>query len=167
MTGRTGGATTGRVARELAVERHERAVELIDVEAIRRALAGSPVALTALERDVVITIADLDGLDRQITARGLGLSLNAVEYAITRRRRRVPSLTRDLWAAVMLRPASALVDAVRAGDAEAVAAVLAGLDAQGFAALSVVLAAAVSDASILPAAVDDPARIEACEQPAM
>lgn len=167
MTDRTGGATTGRVARELAVERHERAVELIDAEAIRRALSGSPAGLTALERDVVITIADLDGLDRRITAAGLGVSLNALEYAILRRRQRVPELTRDLWAAVMLRPAALLVDAVRAGDADGVAAVLAGLDAQGFAALAVVLAAAVSDASILPAVVDDPARIEAYEQPGM
>lgn len=141
MSARNGGDTTGRVARELAAERHEHAVELIDAEAIRRALRGSPVALTALERDVVITIADLDGLDRQITAAGLGVTRDALDHMIKRRRPRAAALTRDLWAAVMLRPAADLVEAVRAGDAGAVAGVLVGLDRQRLAAMAVVLAA--------------------------
>lgn len=148
MSGRTGGETTGRVARELAAERHEKAVHLVDGEAIRRALSGCPTALTELERGVVITIADTDGLDREITAQGLGMSRGTLDWAILRRRQRVPVLTRDLLAAALLRPAGDLVDAVRDADADAVAGVLSGLDRQRLAALRVVLASLVLDAEL-------------------
>lgn len=148
MAARTGGETTGRVARELAAERHEKAVHLVDGEAIRRALSGCPTALTELERGVVITIADTDGLDREITAQGLGMSRGALDWAILRRRQRVPALTRDLMAAALLRPAGDLVGAVRDADAEAVAGVLSGLDRQRLAALCVVLASLVLDAEL-------------------
>lgn len=149
MTARNGGDTTGRVIREQSVERHERLVELVDAVAIRRALSGCPSAieaLTALEREVVIAVADIDGLDRQVTARGLGLSKGGLDWAIVRQRRRVDELTRDLLAASMLRPAGDLVAAVAAEDPNAVAAVLLGRDLQRLAALCVVLASMVADA---------------------
>ena len=151
MSGRPG-ELTGRVARELATERHERLVELVDAVTIRRALSGCPSvleAMTDLERELVVAIADIDGLDREITARGLGISKGALEWTITRRRRRVEALTRDLWAASALRPAAELIAAVGAGDAGAVASLLRPLDPQRFAALAVVLAAAVADPDVL------------------
>lgn len=151
MTGRPGEAT-GRLLREQARERHERAVELVDVEAVRRALTGCPSvlgAMTDLERELVVTIADVGGLSREITARGLGVSGGALDWAIKSRRRRVAALTRDLWAAAALRPAADLVDAVAAGDADAVASLLLGLDRQHLAALAVVLAAVVSEPSLI------------------
>lgn len=77
MSGRVGGQTTGRVARELAAEQQERLVELVDAVAIRRALSGCPSALgamTHLEREVVIAIADTYGGDLEITAAGLGIT---------------------------------------------------------------------------------------------
>lgn len=121
-------------------------MHLVDAEAIRRALLGSPVALTQLERGVVVAIADMDGLDREITARGLGISLDALKDRIRSRRRRVPVLQRELLAASMQGPADELVGAVAAGDADAVAGLLTGLDRQRFAALAVVLASMVADA---------------------
>ncbi len=151
MTGRPG-ELTGRVARELATARHERQVELVDAVTIRRALSGCPSvldAMTDLERDLVVAIADIDGLDREISARGLGISKGALEWTIIRRRRRVAALTRDLWAAAALRPAADLVGAVGSGDGEAVASLLTGLDSQRLAALAVVLAAAVADPDVL------------------
>lgn len=158
MSGRPG-ETTGRVKREIAVERHERAVHLVDGEAIRRALLGSPVALTELERGAVISIASMDGFDRELSAQGLGVSRNTLDSAIAHHRRRLPGLTRDLWAATALRPAGALVEAVASQDAGGVASVLCGLDRQRLAALAVVLAAAVTDPSILPDTGDEPTGI--------
>ena len=147
MSGRPGEAT-GRLLREQARERHEQAVHLLDAEAIRRVLSGCPAWLTELEREAVVTIADVGGLSREITARGLGVSEGALDWAITRRRR-VAALTRDLWAGAALRPAAELVGAVGAGDAGAVASLLCALDPQRLAALAVVLAAAVADPDVL------------------
>ncbi len=150
-----GGELTGRVARELAAERQRRLVELVDAEAIRRALSGCPSVLagmTQVERELVIAIADMDGFNHRITAEGLGLSPRGLADAMVTQRRRAGGLTRDLQAAVMLRPAAELVAAVAGSDADAVASVLSPLSLQQFAALAVVLAAAVSDPSILPVA---------------
>lgn len=141
------GETTGRIKREMALERHERAVHLVDGEVIRRALLGSPVAMRELERGAVIAIADTDGIDRELTAAGLSMSRKSLDGAIVARRRQAAALTRDLWAASMLRPAENLVDAVRSGDPDAVAEVLLGLNRQRLAALAVVLAAQVADAT--------------------
>lgn len=149
MSGRPG-ETTGRIKRELATAAQERAVHLIDGEAIRRALLGCPAVLTELEREAVIAVCDAGEMDRELTAAGLGLSRRSLDDQIKTRRRQVPALTRDLQAAAMLRPAAELVEAVGAGDAGAVAVVLSSLSLQQFAALAVVLAAAVSDPSILP-----------------
>lgn len=151
MTGVPGEATRA-VKRALAEQGHERARHLIDAVAIAKALEGSPVALTELERDAVIVIADTDGIDREITAAGLGISRSGLDWAIIRQRRRVPALTRDLWAAVMLRPAADLVSAVRAHDPDAVASVLLGLDRQRLAALAVVLASMLADADLTTSA---------------
>lgn len=137
MSGRPG-ETTGRVKRELAVEAHERAVHLIDLEAVRRVLSGIPAVLTELERGAVIALCDAGGLDATVTAQGLGVAPSTVDWTIRRHRRRAAVLTRDLQAAVMLRPAAELV--------EAVAAVLTPLGQQQFAALAVVLASMVADA---------------------
>lgn len=145
MSGRPG-ETTGRVKRELAVEAHERAVHLIDLEAVRRVLSGIPAVLTELERGAVIALCDAGGLDATVTAQGLGIAPSTVDWTIRRHRRRAAVLTRDLQAAVMLRPAAELVEAVAAGDAEAVAGVLLPLGRQQFAALAVVLASMVADA---------------------
>lgn len=146
MSGRPGGETTGRIKRELAVEAHERAVHLIDLEAVRRVLSGIPAVLTELERGAVIALCDAGGLDATVTAQGLGIAPSTVDWTIRRHRRRAAVLTRDLQAAVMLRPAAELVEAVAAGDAEAVAGVLLPLGRQQFAALAVVLASMVADA---------------------
>lgn len=148
MSARPGEA--GRAAaRELAAEANERAVHLVDVEAVRAALLGTPVALTELERGAVVALCDLGGFDVAITAAGLGVSVKRLGDRMRVRRRRVPALTRDLWAAVMLRPAADLVDAVASRDAEAVASALCGLNRQHLAALAVVLAAAVRDSSLI------------------
>lgn len=149
MSGRPGEAT-GRIARELAAERHERAVHMLDATAMIRVLRGSPAILTELEREAVIVLADSDGVDRRIVAEGLGVKKNTLDRMILDRRRRVGGLTRDLMAASALRPAAELVAAVAGSDAGGVAAVLSGLSLQQFAALAVVLAAVVSDPSILP-----------------
>lgn len=146
MSARDGGSATGRIARELAVDRHEKAVHLLDVEAIRRVLSGSPAFLTHAEREAVFVLADSDGIDRTIVADGLGMKRDAVDWAVLRRRKRASELTRDLQAAAMLRPAGELVEAVAAEDRDGVAAVLTGLSLQQFAALAVVLAARVVDA---------------------
>ena len=151
MTGRPGEATRA-VKRALAVRRHERAVHLVDGAAIRRALSGCPSAIKAmtdLEREVVIAIADTDGIDREVTAAGLGISRSTLDWKITHQRRRAAALTRDLWAAAMLQPAADLVSAVRENDPGAVAEVLVGLDPQRLAALCVVLAARVADAELM------------------
>lgn len=135
--------------RQETVTAHEQAVHLIDLEAVRKALLGVPVVLTELEAGAVVALCDLGGLDYTITAQGLGISYAAFKDRIKTRRRRVGGLTRDLQAAVMLRPAADLVAAVASGDADRVASVLSPLGLQQFAALAVVLAAAVSDGSIL------------------
>lgn len=150
MSARPGGETTGRIKRELAVEAHERAVHLIDLEAVRRVLLGIPAVLTELERGAVIALCDAGGLDATVTAQGLGVAPSTVDWTVRRHRKRAAALTRDLQAAAMLRPAAELVTAVAGSDAEAVASVLSSLSLQQFAALAVVLAAAVSDPSILP-----------------
>ncbi len=146
MTARNGVDTSARVRREQAVERHERAVHLLDVEAMLRVLSGSPTFLTAVEREAVIVLADRDGIDRQVVATGLGVQRSTLGDLIEVRRRRLPRITRDLWAAVMLRPARDLVDAVTVEDPAAVAGVLVGPDVQHLAALCVVLASMVADA---------------------
>lgn len=145
MSANRGVETSARTRREQAVERHERAVHLLDVEAMLRVLSGSPTFLTAVEREAVIVLADRDGLDRQIVADGLGVRRSTLGDLIEVRRRRLPRITRDLWAAVMLRPAGELVDAVASEDPDAVAAVLVGPDVQHLAALCVVLASMVAD----------------------
>lgn len=160
MSASAGGEATRRVKREEAAARQERLVELVDAVAIRRVLSGCPSAveaLTSLEREVVISIVDLLGADLEITAAGLGIGRKSLDLAVRRQRRRVAELTRDLMAAVMLRPAAELVEAVATGDADGVAGVLTGLDSQHLAALAVVLAAAVTDRSVLPSPVGDPA----------
>lgn len=139
------GTASSRVRREKAIERHERAVHLLDVEAMLRVLSGSPTFLTEVEREAVIVLADRDGLDRQIVADGLGVQRSTLGDLIEVRRRRLPRITRDLWAAVMLRPARELVDAVAGEDSGAVAGVLVPLDRQHLAALRVVLASMVAD----------------------
>lgn len=136
--------------RQETVTAHEQAVHLIDLEAVRKALLGVPVVLTELEAGAVVALCDLGGLDYTITAQGLGISYAAFKDRIKTRRRRAPGLTRDLMAASALRPAAELVSAVAGSDADAVASVLSSLSLQQFAALAVVLAAAVSDPSILP-----------------
>lgn len=162
MSASAGGEATRRVKREEAAARQERLVELVDAVAIRRVLSGCPSAveaLTRLEREVVISIVDLLGADLEITAAGLGITRNSLDWAVRRQRRRVGELTRDLWAAVMLRPAAELVEAVAAGDGGAVERVLSPLSRQQFAALAVVLAAAVADPSVLPDACGERAGI--------
>lgn len=148
MTGRPG-ELTGRVARDLAVQRHERAMALLDGEAIRRVLSGAPTFLTLLEREAVFVLADTDGIDRATVAAGLEMKRDALDRQIWDRRARAPQLTRDLWAASALRPAAELIAAVGAGDAGAVASLLCALNPQRLAALAVVLAAAVADPGVL------------------
>lgn len=115
-------------------------MHLVDGEAIRRALLGTPVALTALEQGAVISICDTNGLDREITARGLGMTRGGVDNAIVRAKRAAPARYADVLAAAMEQPAADLVAAVAARDAGAVGEVLAGLDVQQLRALAVVLA---------------------------
>ncbi len=120
---------------------HEREVELIDATAIRRALSGCPVALTAMERGVVISIADTHGMDREVVAKGLGFRQRAgVDAAITRARRAVSDAEKNVLAAAAWDRAMELVEAVQDEDAQAVSAALCDLDRQGLAALAVVLA---------------------------
>lgn len=136
--------------RETAAAEHlidnERAVHLIDAEAIRRALLGTPTVLTELERDAAITICDLDGLDRRIAAAGLGMPRDTLATEVIRRRDRLSGFTTRLMAAAAVEPAEDLVDAVDAEDQGAVADVLHGLDLQGLYALAVVLADLVLEA---------------------
>lgn len=139
MTDRPG-ETTRRVIRDLARERHERAVHLLDVTAIRRALLGDPVTLRELERGAIVVLADEYGLDHRIVAEGLGRSTSTVSTAIIRRRERLPGLAADLLALTMTGPADDLIAAVSARDPDAVRGVLAGWDRQHLAALAVVLA---------------------------
>ena len=145
MSGRPG-ETTGRIKRELATAAQERAVHLIDLEAVRRVLSGIPAVLTELERGAVIALCDAGGLDATVTAQGLGIAPSTVDWTIRRHRRRAAVLTRDLQAAAMLRPAAELVSAVADSDADTVASVLSPLSLQQFAALAVVLASMVADA---------------------
>lgn len=139
MTGRPG-ETTRRTIRDLARDRHERAVHLIDATAIRRALLSDPVTLTELERGAIVVLADEYGLDHQIVAEGLGRSKSTVDTAIIRRRERLPGLAADLLALTMTGPAEDLIAAVAARDPDAVRDGLAGWDRQHLAALCVVLA---------------------------
>ena len=153
------GKQTAVAARRLD---NQRRVHLVDVEAVRRALLGDPAALTELEQGAVVALADLDGFDYTLTARGLGVSPRTLSDRVRARRRRVPALTRDLWAAVMLPAAQALVRAVRLDDADAVAAILTPLDRQRLAALAVVLADLVAvDPDPLDDRDTDPTRFTA------
>ena len=123
-----------------------RAVHLIDAEAIRRALLGTPTALTELEREASITICDIEGLDRRVTARGLGIPRDTLTQTILRRRDQLPRFTTRLMAAAAVEPAEELVRAVDAADRDAVADVLHRLNRQGLYALAVVLADLVLEA---------------------
>lgn len=140
------GETTRRTIRDLARERHERVVHLLDATAIRRALLGDPVTLTELERGAIVVLADEYGLDHQIVAEGLGRSKSAVDTAIIRRRERLPGLAADLLALTMTGPAEDLIAAVAVRDPDGVRDVLAGWDRQHLAALCVVLADMATDA---------------------
>lgn len=138
MSGQPGSATR-EVIRALATQRHERAVHLIDLEAVRLALLGVPTVLRELEAGAVVALCDLGGLDRELTARGLGVSRSCVDDRIAKRRA-LPGLAADLLALTMTGPAADLVAAVAARDVDAVRGVLAGLDRQHLAALAIVLA---------------------------
>jgi len=85
-------------------------------------------------------IADLDGLDREITAAGLGISRSSLDDRIAKRRRNLPGLAADLLALTMTGPAEDLVSAVAGRDADAARGALAGWDRQHLVALAVVLA---------------------------
>lgn len=119
---------------------HERAVHLVDAVAIRKALFGTPVVLTQLERGAVVTICDTHGLSRDLVAEGLEENRRQFEREIAYRRRDLPATRADYLAAAARQPASDLVAAVKAWDRDAVAEVLVGLDVQGLYALAVVLA---------------------------
>lgn len=119
---------------------HERAAHLVDVAAVRRALTGTPTALTKLEQGATIALCDVDGMDRELTGRSLGLAPKTVGRLIDRRRKAVDAAFKNALAAGMAEPAAGLVDAVRDRDAGAVADLLEGLSVQGLYALAVVLA---------------------------
>lgn len=119
---------------------HERAVHLVDAVAIRKALFGTPVVLTELERGAVVTICDTHGLSRDLVAEGLEENRRQFERAVAYRRRDLPAARADFLAAAARQPALDLVAAVKAWDRDAVAEVLVGLDVQGLYALAVVLA---------------------------
>lgn len=146
--------------RETAAAEHvienRRAVHLIDAVAIRNALLGSTVALTELERGAVIAICDLHGLDRDLTAAGLGTNREAVDKAIARRRRSAGYAYRAALAAGMREPALDLVDAVRERNVVAVAEVVTVLDTQGLYALAIVLADLVADVRDPANPIEDP-----------
>jgi hypothetical protein len=119
---------------------NERRVHLVDAESVRRAVLGDPGALTELERGAVVSIADTDGFDRELTAAGLGVSRKHLEKLIKRRRILAGFAYRNALAAGMREPAADLIDAVCARDVDAVAEVLTELDTQGLYALAIVLA---------------------------
>jgi hypothetical protein len=119
---------------------NERRVHLIDAESVRRAVLGDPGALTELERGAVVSIADTDGFDRELTAAGLGVSRKHLEKLVKRRRTLAGFAYRNALAAGMREPAAELVDAVRDRDVCAVAEILTELDTQGLYALAIVLA---------------------------
>lgn len=125
----------------LRLAAHARAAHLVDGEAIRQALLGTPVALTALERGASITIADLDGLERTLVARGLRVTRCAVDVMISRRRRALPAARRDLLVTAAHHPAHALIDAVRGRDPDLVREILTGRDVEELHVLAIVLAA--------------------------
>ncbi len=126
-------------AAERALDNQRRA-HLVDAEAVRRALLGDPVALTELERGATISICDTDGLDRSLTAQGLGITSDHLDKLIYRRRTRAVLAYKNALAAGMREPALDLVDAVRDRDVCAVAEILTGLQQQGLYALAIVLA---------------------------
>jgi hypothetical protein len=130
----------GQVEAQERREQHERAVHLVDGVAIRKALSGTPAALSELERGAVIAICDTYGLSRDLTAAGLGITLAHLEKLIGRRRMLAGFAYRCALAAGMREPAADLVDAVAARDVAAVAEILTELDTQGLYALAVVLA---------------------------
>jgi hypothetical protein len=126
-------------AAERALNR-ERTVHLVDVEAVRQALTGTLSALTELEQDAAITLCDLGGLSRELTAAGLGMSADLVQKKINRRRARVGYAYRNALAAGAREPAAHLIRVVRRRDVVAVAEILTELSQQGLYALAIVLA---------------------------
>ena len=145
MTARPG-ETTRRTIRDLARDRHERAVHLVDVEAVRLALLGVRKALTELEAGAVVALCDVGGFDRELTAAGLGITRSSLDDRIAKRHRQLPGLAADLLVLTMTGPAGDLVAAVTARDPDAVRDVLTGWDRQHLAALAVVLADMAADA---------------------
>jgi hypothetical protein len=138
---------TGATRRPARTEQ-ERAAHLIDVGAIRRALLGTPTALRELERGAVVTLCDVDGIDRHLVAGAMQITKPHLEILIRRRRDALPAAQADFLAACMREPAQDLVEAVHAGDRDAVAGVLEGLDVQSLYALAVVLADLVDPAVV-------------------
>jgi hypothetical protein len=129
---------------------HKRAVHLVDGVTIRAALLGNEVALTELEHDAVISICDVDGMDRDLVRRGLGISRSTLDKAITARRTARPAAERQALATALIEPALDLLAAVRNWDAEAVADVLAqfaGMNLTGWHAFAIVLADMASSES--------------------
>jgi hypothetical protein len=124
---------------------NERRAHLVDVEAVRRALLGVPGALTELERGAVISICDTDGMGREVTAEGLGVTRDNLDRLIKKRRRLAGFAYRAALAAGAREPALELVAAVRARDILAVAEILTERDTQGLYALAIVLADMVRD----------------------
>lgn len=131
-------------AQRLAV--HERAVHLVDAVAIRRALLGDPVALTELEYGACVVICDRGGLNRELVARGLGVGRRRLEREVAYKRRDLPAVERELLAAELRPVAAEFAQAVERGDAAAVAGIAAGLDAEGWCALALNLAADLVEA---------------------
>jgi hypothetical protein len=99
---------------------HVGAVHLVDTVAVRRALLGSPVALTELERGAVISICDLGQIDRNLVAQGLGLSKAALNTALRQRQRHLPAAEADTLVAAMAERVPGLVAAVGERDRAAV-----------------------------------------------
>lgn len=136
-------------AAERAIE-SERTVHLIDAEAIRKALLGDPGALTELEQGAAIVITDQWGLDRELTAAGLGVRGDSVKRAISRARSLAPARLRLLLAATAEESVQPVVDAVKARDAELIAEYLTDLDVLQLRALVIALADAVPSTTPAP-----------------
>jgi len=139
---------TGATRRPARTEQ-ERAAHLIDVGAIRRALLGTPTALRELEQGAVVTLCDVDGIDRHMIAGAIGITKDNLEVLIRRRRAALPAAESEFLAACMREPAADLVGAVRARDRAAVAEVFEGLDYRALYALAIVLADLVDPAVVM------------------
>jgi hypothetical protein len=118
----------------------KRAVHLVDAVAIRKALLGTPTALTEIEQGAAITICEVGGLSRDLTAQGLGLERSSIDQLMTRRRRELPAAEADALVAAMADRAQLLIAAVADRKRAAVAEVLQPMPVTELHALAIALA---------------------------